>query len=170
MAHGVNHANHGAAPALGGASTRPGAASSAGSEFNRVLSETATQLGVGQQDLSVAMHEAEALYAGRAGMSEDEKLSAMMDHIADRLNLSNLSNDDMMMLAELCRLCLDQWEKDAALEEGVIIEQGSFSPLTAGLFANAGHGSGGGAEAMMIDLFGEEVMRRLRATRATGDV
>ncbi|TVR11623.1 MAG: DUF1244 domain-containing protein [Salinarimonadaceae bacterium] len=175
MAHGINHGDHGSVSSPAGASALSGANATAGSDFNRVLSQTAAQLGVDQGELSVAMHEAEALYAGREGMSEDQKLSAMMDHITGRLNLSDLSNDDMMMLAELCRLCLDQWEHEAALEEGVIIEQGSFSPLTAGL-AGGGLAGGlggmnlgaGGADAMMLDLLGEDVMRRLRAQQAGG--
>lgn len=175
MAHGINHGDHGSVSQIGGATASQTAASAAGSEFSRVLGQTAAQLGVDEESLSTAMHEAEALYAGRAGMSEDQKLAAMMDHITDRLNMSDLSNEDMMMLAELCRLCLDQWEKEAALEEGVIIEQGSFSPLTAGLSAglSAGLGSGfslggGGAEAAMIDIFGEDLIRRLRAEQGAG--
>lgn len=173
MAHGVNHGDHGSFGAIpaSGASGLSGSTSTAGSEFNRVLSQTAAQLGVDRQDLSVAMHEAEALYAGNAAMSEDEKLAAMIDHIAARLDLSELSNEDMMMLAELCRLCLDQWEREAALEEGVIIEQGSFSPLTTGLFglaapSGAPNLGAGGAESLMLELLGEDVMRRLRARSA----
>lgn len=140
MANGIGHGHaHNHAHGVGqvGGNAHGGGASTRGpgSEFDRLLTETASRLGVEEGTLNVVMHEAEALYAPRADLTEDQKLAGMMDHIMQRLNLSDLSNEDMMLLAELCRLCLDEWEREAALEEGVIIERPSFSPLSLGMIS-----------------------------------
>lgn len=129
MASGV-HAGHGAG-AAGGASGL-----SQDPAFQDLLAQSADALGASEGEVMQAMHAAEDLYAGRTDMSEDQKLSAMMDYITDRFNASDLSNDEMMALLELCRLCLNNWQAEAAAEEGYLLQQvptraGMMSPMDA---------------------------------------
>jgi len=93
--------------------------------FQRLLSQSADALGASEGAVMQAMHEAESLVAGRTDLGEDEKLAVMMDYVTERFNASDLDNDEMMALMELCRMCLDAWTQEAAAEEGCMIAPNS---------------------------------------------
>lgn len=129
MASGV-HAGHGTGAAGGSTALAQDPA------FQDLLAQSADALGASEGEVMQAMHEAEDLYAGRTDMTEDQKLAAMMDYITDRFNASDLSNDEMMALLELCRMCLRSWQAEAAAEEGYLLQplptqSGMMSPLDA---------------------------------------
>lgn len=126
MASGV-HANHGAAAPSGGTAGLAGDPA-----FQQLLSRSARALGASEGEVMQAMHAAEDLVAGRTDMTEDQKLAAMMDFITDRFNASDLSNDEMMALLELCRMCLRSWQAEAAAEEGyeIVNTLGAGAPMS----------------------------------------
>lgn len=122
MASGV-HAGHGP---VGQAAAGGGMAELTGDPtFQRLLSQSAEALGASEGAVMQAMHEAESLVAGRTDLTEDQKLAAMMDYVTERFNASDLDNDEMMALMELCRMCLDAWTQEAAAEEGYQIAPAS---------------------------------------------
>ncbi|WP_372423945.1 hypothetical protein [Salinarimonas chemoclinalis] len=121
MANGV-HAGHGTGAT--GPAGAPGGATG-GMEalqgdptFHMLLSESAEALDATEGELMQAMHAAEALVAGRDDLTEEQKLATMMDYVVGRFGASDLTNDEMMRLMELCRMCLDAWTAEAAAEEG----------------------------------------------------
>lgn len=131
MASGV-HAGHGAAGQVA-----PGGAMAelkSDPTFQRLLSQSAEALGTSEGAVMQAMHEAESLVAGRTDLSEDQKLATMMDYITERFSASDLDNDEMMALMELCRMCLDAWTQEAAAEEGYqIAPSGALDAPFAGI-------------------------------------
>ncbi|MGP9822437.1 hypothetical protein ACTZWW_20625 [Salinarimonas sp. NSM] len=127
MANGV-HAGHGAGAM--GSTGAPVGAPAGGMEalqgdpaFHMLLSESAEALGATEGELMQAMHAAEALVAGRDDLTEEQKLATMMDYVTGQFGASDLTNDEMMQLMELCRMCLDAWTAEAAAEEGYEIVQ-----------------------------------------------
>lgn len=125
MANGV-HASHGAGQTGG-----PGMASlSSDPSFQQLLAQSADALGASEGEVMQAMHAAESLVAGRTDLSEDQKLSMMMDFITERFNASDLTDSELMTLMELCRMCLGAWQREAAAEEGYELVQPGMSATT----------------------------------------
>lgn len=91
--------------------------------FQQLLARSADALGASEGEVMQAMHAAESLVAGRSDLSEDQKLSMMMDFITERFNASDLTDSELMTLMELCRMCLGAWQREAAAEEGYELVQ-----------------------------------------------
>lgn len=127
-AHGEAQAN-----ARAGELRPAGAQHGPGSEFHRLLGRTAGKLGVDRPALDAAMGEARALFAERADLDEEARLAGMLDHVLEALNLSDLSDEDMLRLAQLSRTSFGDWEREAAREEGVLVSRPGGAPIEMGL-------------------------------------
>jgi hypothetical protein len=126
MTYGVNGVN-----ALGSTGATTGAAGGMDADFANV----ASKLGVSSGALQDATHKAEAEASvriqqlaadGDYSSADKQQVEAeMMSDIQETLGLSNLSDDQMMALAELCNKCL------AALEKQVLGANGLSGAQTA---------------------------------------